>query len=120
MKSVIMELTHPPFGRENTYAALFVGSASVSMGIEVTVLLAGEGIYVGLKGQNDPQGRINLPSTEKQVRDFMELGGRVVVEQQSLEDRGIAAGELIEGLEILDSSTIADLMLDKGDHIMVF
>jgi predicted peroxiredoxin len=120
MKSIIMELTHPPFGRENTYAALFVGSASVSMGVEVTILLRGEGIYVGLKGQDDPQMRISLPSTEKQVRDFIDLGGRVVVDQRSLADRGLSVDELIEGLEILDSTAVTDLILDKGDQIMVF
>jgi predicted peroxiredoxin len=120
MKSVIMELTHPPFGRENTYAALFIGSASVSLGVEVTVVLTGEGVYVGLKGQVDPQGNIDLPSTEQQVWDFMELGGRMVVEEQSLSARGIFSAELIEGLEVLDSKNVADLMLDKGDQIMVF
>lgn len=120
MKSVIMEVTHPPFGRENTYAALFVGSASVSMGVEVTVVLVGEGVYVGLKGQVDPQSSIDMPSTEQQVRDFMELGGRVVVEEQSLSARGIFSAELIEGLEVLGFKNVADLLLDKGDQIMVF
>jgi predicted peroxiredoxin len=120
MASVVMEITHPPFGRENTYAALFIASASVSLGVEVAIVLSGEGVYAGLKGQADPQKNINLPSTEGQVRDFLFLGGTVLVDEQSMAARGIIESELIEGIKVLDRNAVVDLILAKGEHVLVF
>lgn len=120
MASVIMEITHPPFGRENTYAALFIASASVSLGVEVAIVLSGEGVYAGLKGQTDSQKNINLPSTEEQVRDFLFLGGTVFIDKQSMTARGMIESELIEGIKVLDRTAVVDLMLAKGEHVLVF
>jgi predicted peroxiredoxin len=120
MVSIIMEITHPPFGRENTYAALFIASASVALGIEVTIALTGEGVYSGLKGQTDPQKNINMPSTEGQIKDFLFLGGTVVVDERSMVTRGIRETELIEGIKVLDRSAVVDLILAKGEHVLVF
>jgi len=54
MVSVAIEISHPPFGHENTFAALYVASASLSKGYEVTVVLRGDGVYTGRKGQVNP------------------------------------------------------------------
>jgi predicted peroxiredoxin len=120
MVSVIMEITHPPFGRENTYAALFIASASVALGVGVAIILSGEGVYAGLKGQTDPQKNINLPSTEAQVRDFLFLGGTVFVDEQSMAARGMIASELIEGIKVLSNPAIVDLILARGEHVLIF
>lgn len=120
MVSVIMEITHPPFGRENTYAALFIASASVALGVEVAIILTGEGVYAGLKGQVDPQKNISMPPTEKQVRDFLFFGGTVVADGHSMAARGIKESDLIEGIKVLDRPAAVDLLLEKGEHVLVF
>jgi predicted peroxiredoxin len=114
MVTVVVEISHPPFGHENTFAALYVASASLSKGYEVTVILRGDGVYTGRKGQLEPLEKINLPSTENQVEDIIELDGRVVVDKTALDTRGIDPSELIGGIEVVDTDDIHEIILDHN------
>jgi predicted peroxiredoxin len=120
MSKILVLITHPPFGHENTFAGLYVASAALSKGLDVTVAMTGDGVYAGRKGQVDPLANINMPSTEDQVRDIIDLGGRVFVDQDSLSARGITQEELIEGLEGQPLGKIHDVMLDEGEIIVTF
>jgi predicted peroxiredoxin len=117
---VLIEITRAPFGHENTFAGLYVASGSLSKGMDVSVVLRGDGVYTGRKGQVDPQSNINLPPTEDQVKDILELGGRILVDKSSLHNRGIEDDELIDGVEILDTNSIHDIILDHGEKVVVF
>ena len=117
---VVIDISHPPFGHENTFAGLYVATAALSKGMDVTVLLRGDGVYTGRKGQIEPLKHINLPSTEDQVMDILELAGRVVADKETLSMRGISADELIDGVEILDTQDIHDIILDHGDKVVAF
>jgi len=120
MTKILVLITHPPFGHENTFAGLYVASTALSKGLEVTVAMTGDGVYAGRKGQVDPLANINMPSTEDQVRDIIDLGGRAIVDQGALLERGIMQEELIEGLEIQPLGKIHDVMLDEGGIIVTF
>jgi len=120
MTHVIIEITHPPFGHENTFAGLYVATASLSKGMDVTIILSGDGVYTGMKGQCDPQNMISLPATEEQVEDIIELDGRIVADNNSLRKRGISTDELTEGIEILEGEALHELILEEGDHIIAF
>jgi predicted peroxiredoxin len=117
---VLIEITRAPFGHENTFAGLYVASGSLSKGMDVSVVLRGDGVYTGRKGQVDPQSNINLPPTEDQVKDILELGGRILVDKSSLHNRGIEDDELIDGVEILDTNSIHDIILGHGEKVVVF
>jgi predicted peroxiredoxin len=120
MTKTIVMITHPPFGHENAFAGLYVASAALSKGLEITVAMTGDGVYAGRKGQIDPLANINMPSTEDQVRDIIDLGGRLIVDQDSMLERGITQEELIEGVELQPLEKIHDLMLDDGEIIVTF
>jgi predicted peroxiredoxin len=120
MVKVIVDISHPPFGHEHTFAGLYVASASLSKGMDVIVILRGDGVYTGRKGQIEPLKKIHLPPTENQVEDILELDGRVISDLESLELRGIDPDELIEGIEILNAHDIQNLILDHGEKIVAF
>lgn len=120
MVSVIVEISHPPFGHEHTFAGLYVASASLSKAMDVIVILRGDGVYTGRKGQKEPLEKIHLPPTENQVEDIIELDGRVVADKQSLEMRGIGTEELIEGIEVLDTNEIHNIIIDHGEKVVAF
>jgi len=120
MTKVIIQISHPPFGHENAYSGLFVALGSLPKGIDVVVILTGEGVYTGRKGQVDPPKNINLPSTEEQIGDILNMGGRVIADRQALSMRGIGTEELIEGIEVLGTHDIQDIILDYGDHVLAF
>ena len=120
MVKVVIEISHPPFGYEHTFAGLYVASASLSKGYKVIVVLRGDGVYTGRKGQIETMKNINLPATEDLVEDIIELDGRVIVDRQSLELRGINKDELIEEIEIMDTQDIHDIILDHGEKVVAF
>jgi len=78
MADIVLEISRPPFGHENTFAGLYVGLVMVTKGKEVTVVLRGDGVYTGLAGQENPMENIHLPDTEQQMQDIIDLDGRVV------------------------------------------
>jgi sulfur relay (sulfurtransferase) complex TusBCD TusD component (DsrE family) len=118
MKKVIVQISNPPYGRENTFSALYIATASVSKGIDAKVILIEDGVFTAKKGQLEPQKAINMPSVEEQIRDLLDLGARVIVERQAAEIRGIVPEELIEGTEILDLKEIQDIVIDDGELIV--
>jgi len=120
MSNLLIEIVHSPFGHENAYAGLFVAMAWASMGNDVTVVLREEGVHTGRKGQVNPFENINLPPTEKQVNELLEVGGRVVADRQALQMRGIRAEELINGVAVLDVSEIRGLMVECGEKFLSF
>jgi predicted peroxiredoxin len=120
MVGVVVDVSHPPFGHENTFAALYTASASLSKGMDVIVVLREDGVFTGLKGQIEPQKNIHLPPTNEILNDVIELDGRVLADKQSLSLRGIESSDLIEGIEIFDTIDIHDILLEFGDHVIAF
>lgn len=120
MTTVMIEITHPPFGHEKAFAALYVATASLSKGMDVIVVLRGDGVYLARHGQVDPLKNINLPPTEDQVRDILELDGRVLADEGALDMRGIEPDELIDGVECMGPDAIQGVVLDEGDKILTF
>lgn len=118
--AIIVSITQPPFGHENAFAGLYVGSASLSKGLDVMVLLLGDGVYNARKGQVDPLKNIFMPPTENQVQDIVDMGGRVVVENEALWERGIEPSELLEGVETMESSRIMEIILENGEKVVGF
>jgi sulfur relay (sulfurtransferase) DsrF/TusC family protein len=118
--AIIVTISQPPFGHENAFAGLYVGSASLSKGLEVIVLLHGDGVYNARKGQIDPLKNIFMPPTDKQVQDIVDIGGRVILGKEALQERGIEISELIEGVEVMEGNRIMDLILEKGEKIIGF
>ena len=120
MAELVVEISRPPFGHENTFAGLYVALGSLTKANDVTVVLRGDGVYTGRKGQERSLKNINLPPTERQVRDIIDLDGRVVADKTSLEVRGISEEELIEGIEIVEPEEVHDILLEFGDHVIAF
>jgi sulfur relay (sulfurtransferase) DsrF/TusC family protein len=120
MVNLVVDITHPPFGHENTFAALYVAAASLSKGYEVLVVMREDGVFSGRAGQQEPLEKINLPPTESQVKDVIELDGRVIADKGSMERRGIAEDELIAGIEVQNSENINELILEHGGHVISF
>ena len=118
--TLVIQVSKPPFGHENTFAAFYVASASLSKGMDVIVLLMGDGAYAAVKGQIGAQENIDLPPTEPQVKDIIELGGRVIAEAAALEMRNIKSHDLIEGIEIKELKEIQEIILDHGEKVAAF
>ncbi len=118
MPSLVIEITHGPYGRENAYAGMFIAMGWVAVGNDIIVALHSDGVYAARKGQMDPMKEIGLPSVEKQVMDIIGEGGRVVVDKTCIGVRGIDEKMLIDGVEVLDSEDLVELVYKEGGRVL--
>lgn len=120
MCDMVLEITHPPFGHERAFAALYVGKVFALRGLTLTIVLRGDGVFTGLRGQKDSMGSVNLPPTEAQLEEILGLDVRVVAEKEALEYRGIGVGDLIEGIEVLATEDIHDIVVNTEAKVVPF
>ena len=118
MPKLVIEIVHGPYGKENAYAGMFIAMGWVAVGNDVIVVLHSDGVYAARKGQKDPMKEISLPSVEKQVMDILGEGGRVIADRTCIEVRGIDRDMLIEGVEVLDSEALVELVYKEGERVL--
>jgi len=82
--------------------------AALTMDIQATVCLQGNGVYLALKGYTQnmlPPG--GFPPWQKLFQDFINLGGKLLVCSPCIKERNIdAKSDLIEGAEITAAGTL--------------
>jgi predicted peroxiredoxin len=106
---LLIYCTHGTYGRDDdVYGALLQANHAVARGMNVTLVLVEDGVLLCKTGQNP--SKIGLPNNLDEIKDFIELGGRLIVVKESLEERGVKENELIEGAEITPFLNLVDLI----------
>jgi sulfur relay (sulfurtransferase) DsrF/TusC family protein len=114
---ILIRLTRGTYGRfDDPYNALSFATGIVAKGWDGTLYLEGEGVFAALKGQ-DPND-VGLDNFLGKLADFMELGGAILAEKESLEERGLVAADLIEGIEMVPRAEFALLALEHKHTLM--
>ena len=116
--SLLIYCTHGTYGRDDdAYGALLQANHAVARGMNIALVLVGDGVLLCKRGQ-DPS-KIGFPNNLDEIKDFIELGGRLIVIKESLEERGIHNDEIIEGAEITPFLDIVDL-IEKNEITLTF
>ena len=108
-QAMLIFLTRGTYGRwDDGFSAIQVGNAVLAVEAPATLLLLDDGVYFGVKGQ-DPSG-LGLPSNLAYIEDFLDLGGRILALDRSLEKRGLGQEDLVEGIQVIgDAQTVREL-----------
>ena len=72
-----------------------------------------------LSKKNQNPSKIGLPNNLDEIKDFIELGGKLIVIKESLEERGVKDSEIIDGAEIIPFLDIVDL-IEKNEISLTF
>lgn len=108
-KKVLIAVVHGTYGhQDDNYGALLLANGILAKGGDATLLLKADGIYLGVKGQ-DPND-LGFPNNLDELTDFIELGGNIKLDRQSLEERGLKPEDLVEDVEIIDRENILDMI----------
>jgi sulfur relay (sulfurtransferase) DsrF/TusC family protein len=107
--SILIYCTHGTYGRDDdTYGALLQANHTIARGMDVTLVLVEDGVLVSKKGQNP--SKIGLPNNLNELTDLIELGGKLLVVNESLEQRGIRKEEIIDEAEIISFRDVVPLV----------
>lgn len=118
VKSLLLYTTHGTYGRDDDgFGACLAANSTLAKGLDVTFLLIGDGVALTKSDQNP--NSIGLPNNSNEIRDFLNLGGRLIVIQESLEERGIKKEELVDDVEILTLNDVNSL-IENHDLILTF
>lgn len=110
MDAMLIVIDKAPYGWEDAFSGFYVAIACLNRNMDADVFLIGDGVYAALENQN-PSG-IKYPHVgELTYLIFPE--GSVFVHQESLEERGIKAEDLVEAAEIIDDTQIYEIIHAK-------
>lgn len=116
--SILIICTHGTYGRDDDlYGALLASNASLAKGLKVALIFIEDGVFTCIKNQNPI--KIGLPNNINELQDFLELGGTLLVDENSLKERGIKKTELINGTETHSFNNLEEL-IKKYDISLTF
>ena len=117
MKTVAMLLKRPPYGQIEAAEAVRHALGAASGGLEVRLLLMDGGVHLARTGQETiAGGPTNLGET---LSDCLQTGVAVYADETSLGEHAVASKNIIEGVQIVPGSTIAQL-ISSADATLIF
>jgi sulfur relay (sulfurtransferase) DsrF/TusC family protein len=112
MRSVFYLLDAAPYGSEKAYGVL--NAAAVSIKMDVTLGLYGDGVYLALANQNSMA--LGVPNLADIIYAYPEM--QVLAHEPSMAERGLLTESLIEMVELSDDEDFLDA-LEKHDFVIL-
>lgn len=116
MKDVLIIVRHGPYGGFQAAEALRHANGAITLGFRPIFIMLDDGVYLAKEGQ-DPQDSSWLPldATLEEViarglYEIKDTPGEFYVEKESIEQRGLDAEQLVEGLELIDRQKVSELV----------
>jgi uncharacterized protein len=114
---VIVGCSHGEENPDAVAVAYLTAGAALDQGHEVVMWLTSEGVRLGLQAYADRIRVDKDPPAERLHAQFIEKGGRFYVCPVCFGDRGLDAGELVEGAELKGATPLMEF---AGDGAMTF
>lgn len=117
MSVVTIVIQNAPYMKNNkAWHALRFAGAAMTEDMTVRLHLLDEGIKVGRKNHQVPEGVVNL---EELLRELIECGLEVRACGMAIDGCGISEGEMLEGIEKGSMKALAG-WVKSSDHVMTF
>jgi len=105
-KKMVIIATHADDDPERATIPFVMANAALSSETDVSVILQSTGVMLAVKGYTKHVRADAFPQLPDLVKDYLELGGKLLVCAPCLKSRGIADDELIEGARIIAATTV--------------
>lgn len=115
--NISIMLRRPPYGTVDASEAIRHALGGVSEEVEVKLVLVDGGANAARKGQDT--GKTPYSSMEEGIKDCIDMGVEVYVDKASLKDEYIEPERLIDGVKIVNSHEIAEI-IKAADLTMIF
>jgi len=117
MTTVTIIIQNAPYKDDNkAWHALRFAGAALTEDMSVQVHLLDDGVYVGRKEHQVPEGKVNL---EELLSELIECGLSVRACGMAVDDCGVIEDELIVGIEKGSMKALAG-WVKTSDHVITF
>ena len=118
-RSLVVKVTCGSEDAERCNQAFTVSAAAVAAGAEVSLWLTGEAAWFAVPGRAE-EFALDLATPLADLLGVVVAGGRVTVCSQCAARRGIAEGDLREGITIAGAAVFAEEVLGEGVQALVY
>jgi sulfur relay protein TusC/DsrF len=115
--SILVLITRAPYGLEDAFAGLRLALAMGVNGMKTSVVLMEDGVYNAIASQKSDA--LKMPSNADATKELYDFDVNVHVVKEDLESRGISENKLFEGLKVIPSSQLKQLM-NEHDLVTTF
>ena len=104
---------------ERLNQAFTVASTAVAAGVEVSLWLTGEAVWVAVPGRAE---QVELPyaASLAELRDAVLAGGRLTVCSQCAARRGLAEADLVTGAEVRGAASFVEEVMADSTRALVY
>jgi sulfur relay protein TusB/DsrH len=115
---VLLSLHSGTYGRtDDVVGAFILADTLLTKGLEVTILLRGDGVYAAQSGQRPRT--IGLDSHIEHLESAVEMGATVLAVSEDLKARGLSQKDLVEYAQTVNEKDLGALIA-KHDHWIPF
>lgn len=101
MEKLVVMVTHGPDEPELATIPFAMAGAAVASDLDVVIGFQGDGCLLARKGVADTVAAPELAPLGPLIETIQELGGQLLACAPSLQSRGIAEDDLLDGVEIV-------------------
>ena len=106
--STLVLITKAPYGLEEAFAGLRLALAMAVNGMKTSVVMLDDGVYNSLGTQKSDA--VKMPSNLEAAKELFDFDVPVYVIADDLAARGIQESQVYEGLKIIHTPTLRELM----------
>ncbi|MFH1328330.1 MAG: DsrE family protein [Candidatus Bathyarchaeota archaeon] len=100
---------------EKASLALNLAASSEEKGVNTTVFLVEDGVFVARKGQKEKDNANVLG-----VQDLIDRGINILAEDVSLKARGISSEKIAKDVKVSTLDELVDITMEKSDRTVWF
>ncbi len=121
-KKVNIIVTQPPYGKEDAYSAIPMGSSQVAAGNDASMIFVSGGVHSIVKGQKTGYGDLavwtkDVPSVESEITKNIDTVSFFALDSD-IEKRGISDSEIISGIRKLSLDELTDKILEADVNLV--
>jgi uncharacterized protein involved in oxidation of intracellular sulfur len=103
VEKVAIFVTHGPEDPERACFPFVMGNAALAMDVQATIILQGTGVTLAKRGCYEHVFAAGLPPLQELVKDFVDLGGKILVCIPCIKERQITPDMLVGEAETASS-----------------
>lgn len=108
--SILVLITRAPYGLEEAFAGLRLALAMGVNGMKTSAILMEDGVYNAVASQKSDI--LKMPSNADAAKELYDFDVQVYVVKEDLYSRDISESMLFEGLKVIPSSHLKQLMAE--------
>lgn len=116
-EKIVYIATYAGEDAERASFPFMLANAALAMDIKAVMVLQGNGVWLAKKGYAQHVHAAGLPPMKELIKNFVELGGRMMVCTPCIKHRNIEESDLIEGASSTAGAAVNDELLTANASV---